>query len=297
MRLSFGMAALFASKGVGYGLSLIGATPSFWVFWVACLMAFSSSLEPSQLTGTELKLGCSIRLPKFSFTSLASPHSLKTKGALGPYCFTPTAVCPRVSLMLSTVIVICSEPLVTSTPTASSFSLLPTGLTQPWTAFRLLTCAPRLLKTSRLNQLEQARFKGLEADVRSSAFHLGIRPLSKPQLTHINCNRFSTGFLLSQNDVVGTLTPDQFLVAFANYLGEPCLIFSRLQGLYIVHCTHHRLVDMYGDEVAAFTTLSGDHRRQVHDEIARVFGNFARAAGIPTASEPATGHVCVWHLS
>jgi hypothetical protein len=28
-------------------------------------------------------------------------------------------------------------------------------------------------------------------------------------------------------------------------------------------------VGMYGDEVAAFPTLSGDHRRQVHNEIAR----------------------------
>jgi hypothetical protein len=95
-----------------------------------------------------------------------------------------------------------------------------------------MTCAPRLPKTSSGAQLEQARSKGLEADVRSCAFHLGIRPLSKPQLAHINCNRFSTCFLLSQNDVVGTLTPDQFLVAFANYLGEPCPIFSRSQGLY-----------------------------------------------------------------
>jgi hypothetical protein len=80
------MASLFALKGAGSGLSLIGATPSFWV---GCLTAFSSSLEPPPLTRPELKLGCSIRLPKFFLISLASPLSLKTKGVLGPYCFTP----------------------------------------------------------------------------------------------------------------------------------------------------------------------------------------------------------------
>jgi hypothetical protein len=71
---------------------------------------------------------------------------------LGPYCFTPTAVCPWVSLMLSTDIVICSESLVAPTLSASSFSLLPTGLAQPWMAYRLVTCAPRLPKTSQLNR-------------------------------------------------------------------------------------------------------------------------------------------------
>jgi hypothetical protein len=64
------------------------------------------------------------------------------------------------------------------------------------------TCDMRSSFTKDLTaQPEQARSKGFEADVRSCAFHLGIRPLSKPQLAHITCNRFSAGFLLSQNDL------------------------------------------------------------------------------------------------
>jgi hypothetical protein len=59
--------------------------------------------------------------------------------------------------------------------------------------------------------------------------------------------------LLSQNDVIGTFTPEQFLVTFANYLGEPCPVFSRLQSLFIAHCSQQRVVDMYGDEVAAIS--------------------------------------------
>jgi hypothetical protein len=135
-------------------------------------------------------------------------------------------------------------------------------------------------------QLEQARFKGLDAAVRACALPLGIRPGSKSQLAHINSNALSTGFLLSVPDVIGTFTPDQFLVVFANYLGEPCPIFSRLQGQFIAHCTKSRCVDAYGDEIAAMATLPGDHRRQMHNEIARVVGNFVHAAGIPFTREP-----------
>jgi hypothetical protein len=92
--------------------------------------------------------------------------------------------------------------------------------------------------------------------------------------------------LLSPNDVIGTFTPEQLLVAFANFLGEPCPVNSRLQGLFIAHCAQSRRVDMYGDEVAAMPTLPGDHRRQFHNEIVRVVGNFARAASITSAREP-----------
>jgi hypothetical protein len=82
------------------------------------------------------------------------------------------------------------------------------------------TLQPPSTTLSQLILIARAEALHVRADVRSCALHIGIRSLFKPQLTHINCNRFSTGFLLPQNDVVGTLTPEQFLVAFANYLGE-----------------------------------------------------------------------------
>jgi hypothetical protein len=91
---------------------------------------------------------------------------------------------------------------------------------------------------------------------------------------------------LSPPDVIGTFTPEQFLIALANYLGEPCPIFSRLQGQFIAHCAQSRCVDMYGNAIAAISTLPGDHRRQFHNEIVRVVGNFARTANIPSTREP-----------
>jgi hypothetical protein len=41
-----------------------------------------------------------------------------------------------------------------------------------------------------------------------------MRPGSKPRLAHINCNIFPSGLLLYPPDVIGTFTPEQFLVAF-----------------------------------------------------------------------------------
>jgi hypothetical protein len=135
-------------------------------------------------------------------------------------------------------------------------------------------------------QLEQARSKSLDIGVRECALYLGVRPYSKPQLAHINCDRFASGFLMSQPDIVGAFTPDQFLVAVANYLGEPCPIFRNLKGLFIAHLSQHRTVDVYGDEVAAMPTLPGDHRRQLHNEVTRVICNMTRSAGVLTAKEP-----------
>lgn len=139
---------------------------------------------------------------------------------------------------------------------------------------------PKSVTRALAKEYEKAQFAAVEAKARLLPWK------SQEAQAFRNADRYSSSFLTSPPDAIGYLSDTVFQECVAVYYGQPSPVCSRFAGQYIGNEGDVRLVDEFGNTVAAHNKLPGGGHIRCHDESKFLLAQILKAAGCAAEVEP-----------